>query len=98
MMSDWEFAEQNAEDYEEWRQEVSIGNTLLGLEDWMNEKYALGQTKPRIIHLGDMTPGERSRAACGVSYMHPGNTFTKQTDEVTCLRCRGTRRFYGQTS
>lgn len=51
----------------------------------------------RILHFGPekFTPDGRSqiRAACGVRYFDPRDTFTEDPLKVTCLRCRATRRY-----
>ena len=88
----WDLTRDNPDEYADWKQEVSNGDTLLGFEDWLSAKYNAVESH-HIYHLGTATTAGRSRAACGVTYMHPGMTFTVKPDHVTCLRCRGTRRF-----
>lgn len=93
-MSDdpWEMTRRNPDDYADWKREVSNGDTLRGFEDWLSDKYNATEAH-HIYHLGIGTTFERSRAACGVTYKQPGMTFTVKPGQVTCLRCRGTRRF-----
>lgn len=92
--SPWELTRLNPDEYDEWIIEVGSGNTLLGFEDWLSAKFNEPTEAHHIYHLGIATTAGRSRAACGVTYMHPGITFTMKPDQVTCLRCRGTRRFH----
>jgi hypothetical protein len=54
------------------------------------------QDRVHIIHFGpeNTTPdGTHVRAACGVKYIDPRDTFTGDTGKVTCLRCRGTHEY-----